>query len=197
MSKMLHKRLTTFSLSLLLFLSCVFIATGQETSSIEAGPEDYRQFEDQTPKHLPIKIKVKKEIEDGFRDLKNEFWARDFVLEVTNTGNKPIYYLSLNLWTDVRMASGHLIVFGLSFGQIEFGSLSVKAQTGDISIKPGEIYEFKLHQGELRAWEFMNRKENRPQPKKLRARFGMMSFGDGTAYVGTDGKALPRKLNAH
>ena len=92
------------------------------------------------------------------------------------------------------MASGQFIVFGLSYGQIELGDIRVKAQPPDMSIRPGETYEFKLHQGELKAWEFMNRKENRPQPKKLRARFSLMSFGDGTGFTGSDGQALPQKL---
>jgi hypothetical protein len=157
--------------------------------------EEERELEDQLPKHLPIKVKIKADREKGFKELKNETWARDFILEVKNTGDKPIYYLGLNLWTDVKMASGQFIVFGLDFGQIELGTISVKAQPDDISIKPGETYEFKIHPGQLEAWEFMNRKENRPQPKKLRVRFGLMSFGDGTGYAGSDGQALPQKLN--
>src|SRR5689334_18813693 len=53
--------------------------------------ENERQLEDQIPKHIPIKIKIKKEKEAGFKDLNNERWAREFELEVTNTGTKPIY----------------------------------------------------------------------------------------------------------
>lgn len=194
---MLHKRLTIFSLSLLFFLSCVFIATGQEASSIEVGPEDQRQFEDAIPKHLPIKIKIKKEIEKGFRDLKNENWAREFELEVTNTGNKLIYCLKVHLDTDVIAAGGYRIIFQLDFGQIEFCNFRPTEQpdSDDIAIKPGETYGAKFHLGALEAWEFMNRKENRPHPKKLRARIQLISFGDGTGYGGTDGQAIPRKLN--
>jgi len=157
--------------------------------------EEERLLEDQLPKHLPIKIKIKPEKEKGFKDLKNESWARDFILEVTNTGDKSIYYLSLNIWSDVKTKSGQFIVFGLRFGQDELGDIRVKSQPGDMSIKPGETYGFTIHPGQLEAWEFMNRKENRPPAKKLRARFDLLSFGDGTGYAGTDGLALPRKLN--
>ncbi|MEK6282323.1 MAG: hypothetical protein AABN95_18350 [Acidobacteriota bacterium] len=169
--------------------------TGQEIAAFRTSQEGEREFEDSIPKHLPIKIKIRKEKEREFKDLNNERWVRDFVLEVTNTGDKPIYFLSLNLWSDVKGASGKFLVFGLVFGQIELGDIRVKAQPGDMSIKPGETYGFPIHPGQVEAWESMNRRENRPPVKKLRAEFDMMSFGDGTGYAGTDGQALPRKPN--
>ena len=38
------------------------------------------------PKHVPLKIKAK--------NIKSKKWAHDLEIEVTNTSNKPIYYLS-------------------------------------------------------------------------------------------------------
>ena len=35
--------------------------------------------------------------------LKNEKWVREFELEVTNTGDKPIYFLFLDLIADVKL----------------------------------------------------------------------------------------------
>jgi hypothetical protein len=55
--------------------------------------KEERQLEDATPKHVPIKVKIKKEKEEAFKDLKNEQWLKELELEVTNTGNKPIYFL--------------------------------------------------------------------------------------------------------
>lgn len=68
--------------------------------------ENERQVVDLIPKHVPIKIKIKKEKEAGFKDLSNEKWAREFELEVTNTGTKPIYYLYFHVMTDVKAAAG-------------------------------------------------------------------------------------------
>lgn len=51
-----------------------------------------RSFHDLIPKHLPIKIKLKTEKEKDFLDIKNPQWLRNFVLEVRNTGHKPIYF---------------------------------------------------------------------------------------------------------
>ena len=82
-----------------------------------AGQEEERQLEDLIPKHVPIKIKIKKEKEAGFKDLKNEKWAREFELEVTNTGTKPIYVVYFYVGTEVKAASGNRIVSMLSYGE--------------------------------------------------------------------------------
>src|SRR6185503_8515198 len=90
--------------------------------------ENERRLEDLIPKHVPIKIKIKKEKEAGFRDLNNEKWAREFELEVTNTGTKPIYSLDLYVVTDVKAAAGFRIVFPLSYGRAALGNLKTKAE---------------------------------------------------------------------
>src|SRR5947209_4753818 len=74
-------------------LITIFLINITLTSSTAQSEE--RVLEDTIPKHLPIKVKIKKEKEKAFKDLKNEKWLRDFELEVTNTGDKPIYYLGL------------------------------------------------------------------------------------------------------
>src|SRR5881396_2315597 len=58
-----------------------------------AVQQEERQVEDSIPKHVPIKVKLKREKEAKFKDLNNSDWLRDFELEVTNTSNKPIYFL--------------------------------------------------------------------------------------------------------
>lgn len=64
-------------------------------STTAQSSQSKRQLGDRVPGHLPIKIKIKKEKQEGFHDLKNDHWAKDFVLEVKNTGDRPIYALSL------------------------------------------------------------------------------------------------------
>jgi len=155
--------------------------------------ENERQLEDSIPKHVPIKIKIKKEKEAGFRDLNNEKWAREFELEVTNTGTKPIYSLDLYVVTDVKAAAGFRIVFPLSYGRAALGNLKTKAEPTDIPINPGESISLKIHPGQLDAWDYARRKENRPFPRHLKVEFQFLNFGDGTGYWGTDGLALPNK----
>ncbi|HEX6045337.1 MAG TPA: hypothetical protein VFZ22_12680 [Pyrinomonadaceae bacterium] len=156
--------------------------------------EEERRLEDTIPKHIPIKIKIKKEKEAAFKDLKNERWARDFELEVTNTGTKPIYALDLYVITDVKAAAGFRIVFPLNYGRVELGDIRTKAEPTDIPIKPGESISLTIHPGQLDAWDIARRKENRPFPKHLLVKFHYLSFGDVTGYWGPDGTALPRKI---
>jgi len=154
--------------------------------------ENERQLEDLIPKHVPIKIKIKKEKEPRFKDLKNERWAREFELEVTNTGTKPIYSLYFHVWTEVKAASGSRVMFPLYYGRDELGDIRTKAEPTDVPIKPGESVSLDIHPGILNAWDYARKKENRPLPKHLKIEFQFLNFGDGTGYVGTGGTALPR-----
>ena len=66
-------------------LAVIFLVRVVLVPSIAQSTEE-RELEDKIPKHLPIKVKIKKEKEKAFKDLKNEKWLRDFELEITNTG---------------------------------------------------------------------------------------------------------------
>jgi hypothetical protein len=159
--------------------------------------ESERQIEDKIPKHVPIKIKVKKEKEAGFKDLNNERWAREFELEVTNTGTKPIYFLYLYVVTDIKAAAGFRIVFPLYYGRSELSDIKTKPESTDIPIQPGESVSLKIHPGQLDAWDVARKKENRPFPKRLQVTFQILSFGDATGYFGTDATAIPSALPEH
>jgi hypothetical protein len=164
--------------------------TAREIQDNQPAPEE-RLFENLIPSHLPVKVKIRTEKEKAFKDLKNDKWAQDLELEVTNSGDKPIYSLSLLLVTDVRAAGGYRIVFPLSYGRVELGDIRNRADTNDVPIKPGEKYVFRIHPGQIQAWEIRNRQENRPHPKKIQVKFEALSFGDGTGYVGNEGEAIP------
>src|SRR2546423_609332 len=73
----------------LLFKATPRPATAQAPQS--PASQNERQLENLIPKHVPLDVKLTKEKEKAFKDLKNENWARDFELEITNTGEKPIY----------------------------------------------------------------------------------------------------------
>jgi hypothetical protein len=85
------------ALAVVLILSVVviLITTSQLTWSSAAMQE--RVLENKTRKEVPIRLKIKKEKEKSFKDFKNEKWVREFELELTNTGEKPIYYVFLDL----------------------------------------------------------------------------------------------------
>ena len=166
--------------------------TAKEIQDNQPPPEE-RSLEDQIPKNVPVKIKIRKEKEKAFKDLKNEKWARDFELEVTNTGNKPIYELYVLLITDIKATAGYRVLTTLYYGRSELGTISTLATRDDIPIMPGESTILKIDPGQIEAWEIKTREEHRPFPKKIQIKFQVLSFGDGTGY-GPGGIALPRNL---
>jgi hypothetical protein len=170
--------------------------TTQELDALrgQVPVKEERLFENLIPKHVPLGVRVRKDKEEEFKDLKNERWARDFELEVTNSGKKPIYEFYLLLVTDVKASAGFRIVAPLYYGRRELGTISTLATADDVALKPGESVTLTIHSGQLDAWDHMRRTENRPHPKKIQVRLEGLSFGDGTGFGGEDGVALPRTL---
>jgi hypothetical protein len=158
----------------------VLMMNSRLTSSSAALQE--RIFENNIPAHIPIKIKIKKEKEKSFKDLKNEKWLRDLEFEITNTGDKPIYFLYITFVTDVTH-DGQRLVFPLPYGRPELGDIVTKPREDDVPIKPGETCVLQM--GEWPSWEKGVREKRFPQARKLRAELQSLSFGDGTGYFGT------------
>ena len=145
---------------LLLSVVGILMTASLRTSSSAALQE--RIFENKIPAHIPIKIKIKKEKEKSFKDLKNEKWLTEFELELTNTGGKPIYFLYITMGTDVKFDRvGPEIVFPLTYGRAELGDIVTKATSNDVAIKPGET--IILTAGDARAWEKGVREERWPE----------------------------------
>jgi hypothetical protein len=153
-----------------------------------------RKLENLIPKHVPLSIRIKKEKEKAFKDLENEKWASDFELEVTNTGTKPIYEFYLNLILDVKNSAYRNVMAEVYYGRVELGDHRVLARPDDIPLKPGETCTLKIHPGVVSAWEKIRREEGRPLPKLIQVEFQLLSFGDGTGFVGDTAVPVPRKL---
>jgi hypothetical protein len=190
-----EKNLTIVARTVLLlslaFPAAIYLTNGTLISSIAQSTE--REFEDRVPKHLPIKVKLKKEKEKAVKDLNNEKWVRDFQLEVTNTGTKPIYYLRFAIsLPGITAPDGTGMGFSLTYGRRRLGSIETKAEADDVPIKPGETYVFYLSDNQVDGWEHFRARENQTDAKKLSLQFQILNFGDGTGFVGTTGLAMPR-----
>jgi hypothetical protein len=167
----------------------VVCGVGIRMSTAQSQSEE-RELEDKIPKHLPIKIKIKKEKEKAFKDLKNEKWLRDFELEVTNIGDKPIYFLSLMFtMVEVRAPDGNEYGFSLNYGKS--WDISLPPKPDDIPLKPGETYIFTVSQKLIKGWEKFIEEEKIPQPKKVSLHFQVLNFGDGTGFIRSDGVPVP------
>ena len=158
-------------------------------------PKEERQLEDKLPKHLPIKVKLRAEQEKAFKDLANEHWARDFELEVQNTGTKPIYRLGLLLLLPETQIDGGRLLFSLHYGRTELSVFKERlelAKPEDVPIEPGKTYIFKIPAGQVEGWEDSVKTEGWPQPKKIVLRFEQLSFGDGTGFRWGEGVPWPQ-----
>lgn len=180
---------------LLVILAFTFVVRVMLVPSTAQSTPEERELEDKLPKHLPIKVKLKKEKEKAFKDMKNEKWVRALELEVTNTGDKPIYSLSFVLeMPEIKYSDGLTAALTLVYGKMT-GTINTKPGPNDIPIKPGETYVLKVVLGEVLGWEDTQREENLPQPKKLILLLQHLWFGDGTGFEGTDGFPMPNKQN--
>ncbi|MDX6613039.1 MAG: hypothetical protein QOD75_2225 [Blastocatellia bacterium] len=150
-------------------------------------------MEDQIPKHLPIRIKIRKEKEASFKDLKNANWARELEIEVTNTGEQDIYFLSLGIFLpEIKAEDGKDISFPLYYGREELANLPARARPGDVPIKPHETWIFKLLENNVLGYEAFSRKRKWVSPKKVVVHFRRLNFGDGTGFEGWGGTFLPQ-----
>jgi len=164
---------------------------GFVSSTAQAPPKEEREFEDKTPQHLPIKFKVKNP--DKVKNLQNENWLHDLEIEVTNSSDKPIYFLAFGvIMPEVKSDTGHDMGFILRYGRIELVDYTAPLKPSDAPIQPGESYTFKIPEQNLRGWERFATKRNLPKsgPKKIQLIFNQLNFGDGTGYQALDGKPV-------
>jgi hypothetical protein len=161
----------------------------QERAVAQPSPQE-RVWENRVPKHLPIKVKVK--------NHNNEKWYEDVEVEVTNTGDKPIYYLMIVLFFgDVTMENGIGIGFPLKYGRRELSRIDNRATPEDVPIRPEETYVFKSHEGLAKGWDGFRAKHNMRHPRRIGIRFEILNFGDNTGFMGRDGGFIPQPRAAN
>ncbi|HKP39273.1 MAG TPA: hypothetical protein VJT71_20615 [Pyrinomonadaceae bacterium] len=159
-----------------------------------ASAQEERKVENEIPKHVPIKIKLKADKEKKFKDLDNPGWYRDFELEVTNTSSKPIYFLELWLvYPEINSGNGAPVGIPLRYGRMNFIEQKTVPIPTDVPIQPGETFVFTIPERDRKGWEAHKKHENTPDPKKVLLWFVQLSFGDGTGFDGIDANEYPYK----
>jgi hypothetical protein len=157
------------------------------------GPEkEGREVVDKIPKHLPIKVKVRKP--EKLKDAGNEDWLDDIEIEVTNTGTKPIYYLSMRLdMPDVRNENGIMYALGYKIGRVTLADFGEPVRPDDVPLRPGETVTLNPPANHVEGWKGAREKGRVANPRKIEFVFGMINFGDGTGFAGTKGTPMPIK----
>ena len=156
-----------------------------------------RSFENKIPAHVPLKIKIKKEKEEKALDINNKNWFRDIEIEVTNTSDKPIYFLSLNVeMPDVPPdRPGEIKVFPLSYGRGEFFDQNTKPIPEDIAIEPKATHIFVFDEVQRHGYEAFRTRKNTQDPVKLEVSINHLSYGDGTGFTTLGALPFPFKNN--
>jgi hypothetical protein len=181
-------------IALVVFASLLAALFGIMSGAAQTPAKEEREVEDKIPKHLPIKIKIKKEKEEKVKDLKNEDWLGELEVEVTNTGTKPIYFLEIVLdMPDVFSPNGVQIATRLDYGRGELIALDEPLRSDDVPIKPGEVIVLSVPASIAETWKHVRAKGELTNPKKIEFFFYFINFGDGTGFVTRDGKPLPEK----
>jgi hypothetical protein len=166
-------------------------ASGPIHAQQSAASQQERQIENTLPKHVPLDIKIRKEKEQAWKDLKNEKWARDFELEIKNTGEKPIYTFYLLVFFDVPTDFETELIAPIYYGRPEISDPRSKPTDDDVPIKPGESMIFKIHPNILLAWDKGYREKGWRLPNKVRIKLGSVTFGDGTGLMFDKGVPYP------
>ncbi|HEX8147048.1 MAG TPA: hypothetical protein VF591_07715 [Pyrinomonadaceae bacterium] len=161
-------------------------------SKAQSGAKQEREVKEKIPKHLPIKVKVKRP--ERLKDAENEDWLGEVELEVTNTGTKPIYYLHISVYMpDVFAPSGRNYGYGFEYGRVELISFGEPVRPDDVPIQPGGVVVLSVPAGEAEGWKRGRAKGEMTNPKRLEFIFDVLNFGDGTGFVGSDGGPIPER----
>ncbi len=151
------------------------LSTKTQERTWEFVKEDY-------PKEVIEVIQVK--------NLNSENFLEEMTVEIKNVGDKPIYYLYFaGLLPESKNAVGTRMGVTLRYGDRRLTNKTELPRSQDTPIKPGESVHIKIdeqiafgyksavREGKLSATEFSK------MFSKVRFRFQVLSFGDGTGYT--------------
>ena len=144
----------------------------------------------QVPEHLPLKVSIR----TNETESKNE----NVEIEITNTGDKFIYFLYLNVSTIQKFSTGGLsyAVSLLYYGRMELIDNSELAVEGDEFLKPDESVIFKIKKTKFeKIKNLSSQAQGREVLPKYILRFQFLNFGDGTGYISTGGTPIGKKKN--
>ena len=188
-SSRLFNKLVT-GIAVLAFLVVLPGATAVESSQeiaedprIFGGPE--RKLYNGVPTKLPLTFDVK--------NVTSERWVHELEVEVTNTSDKPIYFISMYIIPIGVKFQGTQMGYWLHYGRAKLLEFSEPLLPEDVPLKPGGKHTFKISEGEANGWDTLRAQEGRAEPKFLKLLFQGINFGDGTGFQDTSGAPIDLK----
>lgn len=136
------------------------------------------------PKIVPVEIE--------FKDYEKENWWHHLEIKVTNTGKRPIYYLSMVLWLDATYpetgdpASGKQMAISFKFGDVErfFSSTNGEiAKPSDDAIRPGDSFTFTVPENYVIGYDLRKKLKAFNEPRTGELTHGWTNFGDGSGFL--------------
>ena len=194
LSLLLKRRLV---LSTLTVIGCFVLFATLGLVQGASTQETKRTFESNIPTHVPLKIKIKKEKEEKALDPNNKNWFRDIEIEVTNTADKPIYFLSLDIeLVDLAPDRPNAITgFFLTYGRGELIEQNSKPIPEDVPIEPKATHTFVINEVQRNGFENWRTENNGRDSLKLRMWMNHLSYGDGTGFTSLGALPFPFKNN--
>ena len=188
-------KLCQFSLTrryLVIGFSAIVLLSQVVSAHNAASQQRKRTFENKIPKHVPLEVKIKTDVEEKTLDLNNMNWFRDIEIEVTNTSNKPIYFISMNvIMPELLSERGLKMTFPLRFGSAEFFEHNNKPLPQDICIKPKATQVLTFEETFKIGYEAWRNRNNKSDPMKLELWINHLSFGDGTGFTSLGAVPFP------
>ena len=176
-------------IAIVAFVSLLAAVFGIMSGAAQSPEKEERKVEDRVAKHLPVKLKVKNE--QSLKDLKNKKWARELEVEVKNTGDKPIYYVHVQVVMPEIVISGGEAVLMMAYGRKGLAYPDALIEDGDIPILPGETVTLKIPEGQVKAFEgFRDEDKVFEDPKKIEIEVNAVNLGDAY-YMGRGGQLMP------
>ena len=170
------------------------VAAGGAQSQQDKTAPDERQINNTVPDHVPVRVKLKNE--QSVKDKKNKNWARELEIEVKNIGDKPIYYVHVEIVMP-EINIGGTLVFMTAYGRKELAFPDELPTPNDVPLLPGESVTLKIPESQLRGYEKARDEEKQwDDPKKIEIEVNAVKFGDGTSFMGRKGNlqhAKPKK----
>jgi hypothetical protein len=144
-------------------------------------------------KYIPLKI----EIVHGDINSKIE----DIKIKITNTSEKPVYFLHFDISTLDNSAGGIKSLSGggyslksFSYGDMKFGRKSkLKEESDEVFLKKGDHVTFDISKVLADAFVRMLNENGVDAHYRLFIIFQWLSYGDGTGFMGSNAIPYPVK----